>query len=664
MATSKELAELIIERPASTTRTKRLERLIEKQAGEIWMLTQDDDGDGITATDDLKERLEKNCWDYYHHRNERGRTANPGEGTEWSSIYGEAFAEAVASFDPMKANWDNPCKFLTHLETKFKNIRDRASRDEFAQERDRVSLDKLAGTPSKQADDDGLPEDKENLSDDEDVQQDGDDDGLRDDGEGGLASNDDGDLPDDGEDLSDIEDGLPDIEEDELASDDGELIGDDDAQTDYARYLQGDADPLQRLVGDTAHAEYLYSLYWDMALLVIEFTQHRADKAHNDVAKLFRCMCFTDKTTSLVKRQKEYNDCRFVERHWSDALEAMEQGFLDFYMVSSCATVESLWSAPIKECYRFAIEDGVSGSIGMLEAWAVINDAYRDYISDIVGYDKPSSPRVSQRKNEFMSLMFESMDICKAYIEQGFIVVKENGIRKAVRSEDYKVMTKNGVRRAYHRGVVDPNWAPKKRVDQSTDGRKQLWELHDRVGRKEFSLVATLLGQEAGDKRWGQKIVELLRGDGTSGTSRRDREAFSECLDAIVASGKQYTPALGGTLVGMARNSHKLGESGRWAALRCCKAVLDAYELGKMDVLNARQTLGLVSDIMGKGVPTAIGNHGAYQPVLASTPEEQSIIDAINSGRQLLAGRVLTGLGVDEALNAFFGNSKTWQSFR
>ncbi len=142
--------------------------------------------------------------------------------------------------------------------------------------------------------------------------------------------------------------------------------------------------------------------------LVVEFLDHLPDKKHNERAKLYLRMNFTEWTTYSVKMQPVIHDCEHFESQETRFFSTMELPFLDVFMARACRSIRALWGCELKEGMGtiLRLDDPALKAKNPPAPWKLPTSVYVDYVSS-KGY-KVTSAVISQHRKKF-ELLKEQM---------------------------------------------------------------------------------------------------------------------------------------------------------------------------------------------------------------------------------------------------------------
>ena len=99
---------------------------------------------------------------------------------------------------------------------------------------------------------------------------------------------------------------------------------------------------------DNSH-ENVDAMLAEFISLVVEFLDHLPDRKHNERAKLYLRMNFTEWTTYSVKIQPVIDGCALFESQETRIFSTVEMPFLDAFMAEPCRSIRKLWTCELKE---------------------------------------------------------------------------------------------------------------------------------------------------------------------------------------------------------------------------------------------------------------------------------------------------------------------------
>ncbi len=138
--------------------------------------------------------------------------------------------------------------------------------------------------------------------------------------------------------------------------------------------------------------------------LVTEFLDHLPDRKHNERAKLYLRMNFTEWTTYSVKTQSVIDDCEPFESQEGHFFSAMELPFLDVFMAEPCRSIRALWGCELKEGMGtiLRVDDPALQAKNPPAPWKLPIGVHLDYVSS-KGI-KVTSAVISQHRKKFEQL--------------------------------------------------------------------------------------------------------------------------------------------------------------------------------------------------------------------------------------------------------------------
>ncbi|MBR3234205.1 MAG: hypothetical protein IKG11_01165 [Atopobiaceae bacterium] len=158
---------------------------------------------------------------------------------------------------------------------------------------------------------------------------------------------------------------------------------------------------------DSSH-EQADAMLAEFISLVVEFLDHLPDRKHNERAKLYLRMNFTEWTTYSVKIQPVIDGCELFESQETRFFSTMELPFLDAFMAESCRSIRKLWKCELKEGMGtiLRLDDPALQKKNPPAPWKLPISVHADYVSS-KGY-KVTSAVISQHRKKF-ELLKEQM---------------------------------------------------------------------------------------------------------------------------------------------------------------------------------------------------------------------------------------------------------------